>query len=1084
MKTLLLTACLAVAAVSGAQAETRIDRSGWTVTGCSHAYPNEGSTGLLADMFDDNIDTYWHQNWAAANETQNEPYHWFMIDMGRTQTVSGFDYWRRKNSTNGQFISGKVYVSDTPFAAFESHAAENDPAKAFADNPDNVPAGTFNFTYTDYPNLKRSARFDAAVEGRYVLVVLTDAGADGAGRHACCSEFQLVTPKESYRKSLDRSNWQVSACSQINDSNFGGPLGMLFDNDPYSYYHSDYNRDVPADEGSVAHWIKIDMQQSKDFDGFSYIPRLDSTNGCFFNGKVYVSDSPFDAVTDDATALAYVGDDANVANGVFDFSATPADNKTPRIFEFDETQNGRYVMFIITKAAGNFCCGAELELFAYDKASFERQWTEGIADALAKAEKYTVMASALGIAAVDTTYPTNLTADTYQAAIDAKVAELNEFVNAFDGKKILIQCGIRRSGAYLTAIPTGTGVKLNTTSAGPDAVWQIKNTADGFRLYSRTTGYYIGTNQAPQTEGSAQTYTARTINGAYVAFAKDGGESLLNVDTSSNDLTAWSSATDEGSSWNIVLADAENSNYAGQLYADTYYRLINARWMENASSPNLAVNGENRNQTGIGEATSRSTASIPGAYWKFVIADGGKVYIENLCGYRLSLPAEGQSNSNAIVNKEGSQLSILKLTDEGYDNYNVFAISTSDPMTDSSCLDATTTGASVFCWNPNTEGRYNGDNGSAWYLILASDDEVNAATASYINAVKARSTLIDPELAEVMGAEAYGELCEKYPLLSAEITDPKAANEAKLASTDEAKNDIAAAVTAAANENLAGKQVVIRSLRAGNPYYMAINEATGAMTAETAHINTVWNLTATDDGFIITNDADGKSLTYVTENNASIPLAEQGSPYQISYRNEYRGFLIGLNETAAGCTTRTGYNYLHQNDGSRLLSWEPGQGSAWMFEPVVAVEPVFAQGGNNHTITMPAGTTLNVHSSALDLTMTITRIEDPAQARRRVAAVDGVHTLTPLDFTDDSAVLEGLEAGNYEVKAPAGMFLTNGKPTSINTSFTVTENGGVVSINEISAKADDDVIYDLQGRRAGKPLRGLYIVNGKKIYLK
>ncbi len=121
--------------------------------------------------------------------------------------------------------------------------------------------------------------------------------------------------------------------------------------------------------------------------------------------------------------------------------------------------------------------------------------------------------------------------------------------------------------------------------------------------------------------------------------------------------------------------------------------------------------------------------------------------------------------------------------------------------------------------------------------------------------------------------------------------------------------------------------------------------------------------------------------------------------------------------------------------------------------------------------------------------MTITRIVDvEAAAARRVAPVDGVHTITATDFDENKSVeLEGLEEGKYKIEAPAGMFLVNGKSSAaVSRSFTVHSDGSTTGVKEISAEAANgvQVIFDLQGRRLSAPIKGVNIINGKKVLVK
>ena len=74
--------------------------------------------------------------------------------------------------------------------------------------------------------------------------------------------------------------------------------------------------------------------------------------------------------------------------------------------------------------------------------------------------------------------------------------------------------------------------------------------------------------------------------------------------------------------------------------------------------------------------------------------------------------------------------------------------------------------------------------------------------------------------------------------------------------------------------------------------------------------------------------------------------------------------------------------------------------------------------------------------------------------------------------------------GTYTFEIPAGLIkATDGEEYAGGTfTFTVTEPTG---IENVYTEAEEDVIYDLSGRRIVEITKGgIYIVNGKKIYVK
>jgi len=187
MKKTLLSLTLGLMGLFTAQAYevNYLDRTGWNVTPCSEDSREGNGNGYARCILDDNVETYWHSNWDSDVAATNN--HWFVLDMGAVVTLDGFDYWRRQNNQNGQFYTGKAYVSED---AFSFQTGDHDAAKAWLENAGNVTAGEFSFTYDADANSVRRCLFPESVTGRYLLVIITNSGSNNVGKHACCGEFK------------------------------------------------------------------------------------------------------------------------------------------------------------------------------------------------------------------------------------------------------------------------------------------------------------------------------------------------------------------------------------------------------------------------------------------------------------------------------------------------------------------------------------------------------------------------------------------------------------------------------------------------------------------------------------------------------------------------------------------------------------------------------------------------------------------------------------------------------------------------------------------------------------------------------
>jgi len=84
--------------------EYMVDRSGWQATASSEE-PGEGDA---AKAIDGQSGTYWHTQWSR---NAAEPPHWFELDLGSKQKVSGLSYLPRQGNPNGRVKSYRVSVS-------------------------------------------------------------------------------------------------------------------------------------------------------------------------------------------------------------------------------------------------------------------------------------------------------------------------------------------------------------------------------------------------------------------------------------------------------------------------------------------------------------------------------------------------------------------------------------------------------------------------------------------------------------------------------------------------------------------------------------------------------------------------------------------------------------------------------------------------------------------------------------------------------------------------------------------------------------------------------------------------------------
>jgi len=108
----------------------------WTVHGFSSEEPAEGGgNGLVTATFDDDLNTFWHTDW--ANLAPDYP-HYFSINMGETHSVKAFDCSRRQGDERGQtkiqFLGSSDGENWTDLGTFDFDA-DSDDAQRFDVTP-------------------------------------------------------------------------------------------------------------------------------------------------------------------------------------------------------------------------------------------------------------------------------------------------------------------------------------------------------------------------------------------------------------------------------------------------------------------------------------------------------------------------------------------------------------------------------------------------------------------------------------------------------------------------------------------------------------------------------------------------------------------------------------------------------------------------------------------------------------------------------------------------------------------------------------------------------------------------------------
>ena len=69
----------------------------------------DAEDGSAENAIDGQIANYWHTAW--KNVSPNHP-HWLVLNLGQTQTISGFRYVPRQGTESGRIKNYRVFVGD------------------------------------------------------------------------------------------------------------------------------------------------------------------------------------------------------------------------------------------------------------------------------------------------------------------------------------------------------------------------------------------------------------------------------------------------------------------------------------------------------------------------------------------------------------------------------------------------------------------------------------------------------------------------------------------------------------------------------------------------------------------------------------------------------------------------------------------------------------------------------------------------------------------------------------------------------------------------------------------------------------
>ena len=612
---------------------------------------------------------------------------------------------------------------------------------------------------------------------------------------------------------------------------------------------------------------------------------------------------------------------------------------------------------------------------------------------------------------------------------------------------------------------------IEPTTNGADLWLMLVNDEAKLTLRSLATGHDVA-------QATNATVCAGSIENTAMFLV---GSQYMNLHQTNANISSWGDSNDTGSMWYVTLAnDAFETPAAGEQY----YRIVSDRWISESQSPNLAINGENREATGEGEVITRAPYGHVGTYWKLQAgASEGAVKLVNLVDeYAMG------GDSQAVQQAEGNEYFIQTLNGYGH------AIKSANATEGSIYLNVNANNQTVGLTNNGAEAPADNSNfsdaGAIFYFIPASSTEIANATQRYIDAVAGRiDQLIVDDSANIIAligeekAATYLETLENT-LTIAKVNDAKR-NGTKL--TD----DIVEAVEEIVNEHIGYQHIQFSTTKDGEDwgvFYLGLNEQNNVHgLTDKNNESALWTIIPAEDGFKLFNEQQqlflgGKTGMNGNGQNGHYPLVsnENAATFIIGYNPKFASFY--LCESPYVPQGDKAVLHLANNTGS-VVNWNTGAGrnSHWYInalEDAQCTEPEVATEGVTFTLIGE----LTQMARDNNMVITVSQAEAPAESRRRAAAES--HTVTVDDIQSDNTFTLPISDGKWKVSIPGGMLRTdNGLTRGSETVYDVKGTTGICDVN-VEQPAAAKVIYDLQGRRLSAPVKGLNIVNGAKVLVK
>lgn len=364
---------------------------------------------------------------------------------------------------------------------------------------------------------------------------------------------------EKYEETiLDKTGWTITASSACIDSGENGPIGKVIDGDALSYWHSNYRAAGTANAYGIGNtmpqWFIINLGKEETFNRFCYTRRNGGGNGTCTSYKLYVQSEPFATEFSQETGCTSeiqtkVSElTGAVSEGTFSYS-NASDNE--KLVQLPKAVTGRYVMFVLTEATGNYGSCAEFDLLNVDTekelASAKQQLTDLLA---AVGGKYpfeiedgmtqTIWPGEYGFSVPNKDLFTNANtalAGNDLAAIEAATANITSYKSLSDTHGYPASVIYEFKAEYGTImLPGNIAVPTNVTayncSEAPNGVLNLQPLTTGFKantpyIVKGTVGQKFQLIGYNRTNASASTVTTGILTGVYEPTEAPAGSYVL-----------------------------------------------------------------------------------------------------------------------------------------------------------------------------------------------------------------------------------------------------------------------------------------------------------------------------------------------------------------------------------------------------------------------------------------------------------------------------------------------------------------------------------------------------------------------------